>query len=223
MDHALLRRIVARYPTASAWDRFHLRQRLQRCPYESLLPFIPQQGRLLDIGCGFAHFGCFLRETRPGLDYWGADIDTRKIGLAQATSLRVFAGDVRAWPGLPRHFIAVTMLDVLYLLPDALQKELFDFACGRLERSAEAVLVLKVLPPLKGWWRWQTLLQESAMVRLGKTRDSGALHCSQDPSTYMRWATEHGLQSKEVNVATTPPSRVLVFTIEGAAGNMTSQ
>jgi len=53
-------------------------------------------------------------------------------------------------------------------------------------------------------------------VRLGKTRDSGALHSSQDPSTYMRWATEHGLEGKEVNVATTPPSSVLVFTIEDA-------
>src|SRR4029453_6548598 len=94
LDPMLVHRVLAHYPAASAWDRFHLRQRLMRCPYEALLGHLPRRGRLLDIGGGFGHFGWLLSETRPELEYWGADVDARKITLGQPGSrLRLFAGD----------------------------------------------------------------------------------------------------------------------------------
>jgi len=212
MDRALASRIVAHYSNASALDRLHLAQRLRVCPYESLLTLLPTHGRLLDIGCGFGHFGWFLRETRPQLEYWGADVDARKVEVAQAGSpLRLFAGDVRHWRDLPATFAAVTMLDVLYLLPETLQSELFAFSCRRLSREPGAVLLLKVLPVLHGWARWRTYFQESAMIAMKRTRSSGALYSSQEPAVYARWGEAHGLHSHEVALGTNPPSTLLAF------------
>ena len=84
MNPQLIERITARYQTASAWDRFHVRQRLRLGGYEQLLPFFPESGTVLDIGCGFGLLGWYLAETRPGLEYYGADVDARKIAVARA-------------------------------------------------------------------------------------------------------------------------------------------
>lgn len=214
----LLNKILSRYPTATTWDRFHLRQRLRRCPYETLLEFFPARGKVLDIGCGFGHLGWFLRETRPGLEYFGSDIDARKIALGQAGmdsdpggALHLFAGDAKDWSELPFDFSTVVLFDVLYLLPFTLQEEVLGFALNRLAQNRDAAILLKILPPLRGWERWRTQVQEGLMVRLGKTRASGALTPSQDPKVYSDWAIRHGLRAEIFPLKTTPASLLVTL------------
>jgi 2-polyprenyl-3-methyl-5-hydroxy-6-metoxy-1,4-benzoquinol methylase len=214
-------RIAARYPFAGAWDRFHLRHRLRVCPFDELLPFLPETGQLLDIGCGFGLLGWLLAEARPGLDYWGTDVDGRKIQLARSAfaqhpagnkATHLHAGEALGWAETPARFTVITILDVLYLLPLPLQKQLFDDACTHLARTPEAALLLKILPAFRGADRWRTWLQESLMVKvLRKTRSSGAIFASQDPALYARWGEQQGLECRETAMPTTPPSTLLVL------------
>ena len=212
-------RIAVRYPTAGAWDRFHLRHRLRLCPYDELLPHLPERGAVLDVGCGFGLLGWFLADTRPALDYWGADVDARKIALARLAFQRhpagdraahLHAGDVVTWTERPDRLAAVAVLDVLYLLPLPLQRALFDACCSLLEPGGR--LLLKILPPLRGRARWRTWAQESLMVHvLRKTQGSGAIFASQDPTLYAGWGRERGLDCREVPLPTAPPSTLLVL------------
>jgi SAM-dependent methyltransferase len=219
----LVTRITARYPVASAWDRFHVRQRLRLGGYEQLLPFFPASGSVLDIGCGFGLLGGFLAEARPGLAYYGSDVDAQKIALAREalakqTQATVYAGDVRTWRERPARVSVVAILDVLYLLPLPLQKELFDLALSLLHPHSESsVLLLKILPLLRGPARFRTWLQESLMVRLlRKTQSSGALFPSQDPSLYAQWGRAHGMACQRIALAVSPPSTLLVLRPSGA-------
>lgn len=78
-------RILGRYPHATAFQRWHMRGRLHLCPYDSLLRHLTGSGSLLDVGCGFGHLAWYLEDEKPGLAYFGTDIDPRKIGLAQGS------------------------------------------------------------------------------------------------------------------------------------------
>lgn len=221
MNPESLARIASRYSTAGAWDRFHVKHRLRLCPHDALLPYLPNAGNVLDIGCGFGLLGLYLQETRPALTYYGADIDERKIALARAAFAarttgpkpeQLFAGDVLNWRDRPSTFRVVTILDVLLLMPVELQKRLFDFSCSVLDHEPDAALLLKILPSLHGAARYRTWVQENIMVRvLRKTRSSGALFTTQDPALYESWGRAQGLVSEEVVMPTTPPSSLLVL------------
>ncbi len=221
MKADLIARIAARYPSGSMWDRFHLKQRLRACPYEQLLPYFPDSGNVLDIGCGFGLLGWFLAETRPGLEYFGVDVDARKIELAKlaferhpsgSKAAHLHAGDIASWENRPPHFAVIAVLDVLYLLPIPLQRRVVDEACLLLDKQPDAVLLLKILPPFRGPSRFRTWIQESLMVRvLRKTRSSGALFTSQDPRLYADWARARGLDCREIVLPTSPASILLVL------------
>ncbi len=221
MQQEEIARITRRYASGSAWDRFHVKHRLRFLPHELLLPFLPTSGSVLDIGCGFGLFGWFLAEHRPGLDYYGADIDARKLELGQRSfadhyagprAMQLHAGDVRDWRERPAQFKTVALLDVLLLLPMQLQRELFEFACQSLEKSDDAVILLKIQPWLRGMAHLRTFIQETIMVRvLRKTKTSGALFLRQDPALYEGWARELGFECERVDVPAYPPSLLLVL------------
>jgi SAM-dependent methyltransferase len=213
--------IAGHYATAGAWDRFHVKQRLRFFPHGVLLPHLPQQGSLLDIGCGFGLLGWYLARERPHLAYYGADIDAHKVELARASFaarpqgapvVHLHAGDVLRWAERPSDFTVVAILDVLLLLPLGLQREMFEFACRSLARVPEARLILKIQPFMRGTALLRTWIQENIMVNiLRKTKTSGALHFRQDPALYVGWGREHGLVCEEVEVPTYPPSTLLVL------------
>jgi SAM-dependent methyltransferase len=221
LDREQIARIAAHYASGSAWERFHVHQRLRFFPHDVLLPFLPGTGTVLDIGCGFGLLAWYLTEHRPALTYYGADIDARKIALARASfarrpglldPARLHLGDVRQWGERPRELTVVAMLDVLLLLPLSMQREFFDFACRSLSHGANARLLLKIQPMLRGTAHLRTWLQETMMVRiLRKTKTSGALFFRQDPRLYAAWGSEHGLACEEHSVPTYPPSILLVL------------
>jgi SAM-dependent methyltransferase len=211
--------VASRYASAGTWDRFHIRQRLLRCPHEPILPYLPHHGRLLDIGCGFGLLGWYLRAQRPSVEYFGTDIDAHKVSLAReafaenaSTASHFYLGDVRDWRERPETFHVVTIFDVLLLMPTELQRAIFDFSCDVLDSAPGSRILLKILPRLSGLPRYRTWLQENIMVNvLKKTASSGALQTSQDPAMFERWGRERGLSCREIPMQTHPASVLLVL------------
>lgn len=240
MDPALADRIVARYPRASAFQRWHLRGRLHLCPYEKLLPHLTGPDAILDVGCGFGHLAWFLREAGSDLAYCGTDIDERKIAVARASvggpggreagepvsaerggpgggavraAPRFFLGDVRGVPGLPERFGNILFLDVLYLMPWELQAEMLAWALDRLAPGPESVVLVKTLDEAKGFSGFRAMAEEWMMVRLLKrTRASGALNGMRPFPEYAALARERGFRCAIESLGTYNPSSVLRFT-----------
>jgi SAM-dependent methyltransferase len=221
---AAMEAILARYPHATPFQRWHMRGRLRLCPYDMLLPHLTGKGSLLDVGCGFGHLAWYLRETRPDLGYYGTDIDPRKIDLAKgsldadpgtgASAMPAFSlGDARTLPGPPSGFGNIVFLDVLYLMPWELQRELMAWALGRLSPDPGSALVIKTMDEAKGFAGFRAVAEEWIMVRLlRRTASSGALNGARPAADYLDFAAGLGFRGECHALGTFNPSSVLRFT-----------
>ncbi len=93
---------------------------------------LTDEGRILDVGCGFGLFAAYFGLTHPGRRVVGVDPDERRVGIARDVSaslgLRSHAfvvGDVRDAP-LEGPFDAAYVLDVMHHLPAADQRRVLE-------------------------------------------------------------------------------------------------
>lgn len=218
MDREAREAIVSRYPRAGAFERWHMRGRLELCPYDALLPFFTGRESVLDVGCGFGHLAWHLARHRPDLRYSGTDIDPRKIAMAEdsaraaAEAVRpaFFLGEARAIRGLPAAFGNIAFLDVLYLMPWEMQQDLIRWALGRLSGAPGSALIIKTMDEAKGFPGFRAVAEEWIMVRaLRRTASSGALNGARPSGDYLELARSLGFRGETHLLGTFNPSTVI--------------
>lgn len=144
--------------------RFHiLRQRF----LTEIGQYLPERGRVIDIGCGFGLFALFFSATGSGRHIHGLDISERRVLIARRAAAKLgitnatFAlGDARALPA-GFHFDAAYMLDIIHHVPRASVPELVRWARAHL--SAGGVLLIKDVADRPAYKRWFTLALDKAM------------------------------------------------------------
>jgi 2-polyprenyl-3-methyl-5-hydroxy-6-metoxy-1,4-benzoquinol methylase len=84
---------------------------------------LTDEGRILDVGCGFGLFAAYFGQTHPRRRITGVDPDGRRIGIARDMTARLglhehsfIVGDVRDAP-IDGAFDAAYVLDVMHHLP----------------------------------------------------------------------------------------------------------
>ncbi len=221
MDRASREAIVARYPDAGALQRWHMRGRLDLCPYDALLPFFTGRDSFLDVGCGFGHLAWHLSRYRPDLRYFGTDIDARKIKMAEDSARAsaegkdpakpaFFLGDARKIRELPEAFGNIAFLDVLYLLPWKSQQEMIRWALGRLSNAPGSALIIKTMDEAKGFSGFRAVAEEWIMVRmLRRTLSSGALNGARPAGEYLAFAGSLGFRGEAHPLGTFNPSTLI--------------
>jgi SAM-dependent methyltransferase len=90
------------------------------------------EGRILDVGCGFGLFAAYFAQTQPRRSIVGVDPSARRIRLASALCERLglpnhrfIEGDIRSAP-LEGPFDAAYVLDVMHHLPRADQVSVLE-------------------------------------------------------------------------------------------------
>ena len=108
---------------------------------------LPDEGRILDVGCGFGLFAAYFGQTHPRREITGIDPNARRIEMAKrvARSLDLthhtfVAGDVRDAP-IQGRFDAVYVLDVMHHIPKDAQRGVLERLHGLL--APGGVLVMK--------------------------------------------------------------------------------
>jgi len=140
---AALERAVHRYRGASLVARAHVHGRAFLSEMAFIDRYVPRHGFIVDLGCGHGLFANLLVESSAGRRVLGIDADQRKIAAARSTihgreSIRFEVDDiVRAV--VPR-CDAVTIIDVLYLLPPDSQEQLLRKAATALSENAPLVV-----------------------------------------------------------------------------------
>jgi SAM-dependent methyltransferase len=90
---------------------------------EEIRQFLPREGTVFEVGCGFGLFGLYFARVCPALRVLGVDVDERRIGLADKARRRLGVenaafdvGDARSVE-LPDELDGCYMLDLLHHVP----------------------------------------------------------------------------------------------------------
>jgi 2-polyprenyl-6-hydroxyphenyl methylase/3-demethylubiquinone-9 3-methyltransferase len=168
---AALERAVHRYRAAPFVARTLVHGRAFLSDLAFVDRYVPRHGFIVDLGCGHGLFANLLAESSAGRRVLGIDIDERKIAVARSTvddrgSIRFEIGDIVHEP-LPR-CDAMTIIDVLYLLPPGDQEAVLRKAAGAL--SENAPLVVKAQERATSPRYALTYAQELVATSVGLTR-----------------------------------------------------
>lgn len=165
------RQARALYRERPATTRLHVAGRWLSCPFPEAAEAIPTSGRILEVGCGHGLFACYLALESPLREVHGVDLDADKIIDARAAAaLAARNGATVSFDTAPSGAVpegpwdAITIIDVLYLLPHDEQRALIRECISRL--APGGVLVLKEVGFQPRWkYRWN-LTQETLAVKV---------------------------------------------------------
>jgi 2-polyprenyl-3-methyl-5-hydroxy-6-metoxy-1,4-benzoquinol methylase len=169
-----IRRIVAAYddPVVRAYCRVRfgiLRQRF----LDEIGQYLPDEGPVLDIGCGFGLFSLYYAATGPRRFVRGIDVNPRRVALARRAAARLGLDNVAYEHADARDFkgdgevAAAYMLDIVHHIPPTAVPSLLTALHRCL--PAGGMLVLKDVdtrPAPKRWFTWalDKLMAPSAPV-----------------------------------------------------------
>lgn len=162
MRSATVRSIIRAYDDpvvrAYCWARFWiLRQRF----LDEIGQYLPAEGPVLDIGCGFGLFSLYYAACGPRRVLRGIDLSARRIALARRAAGRLRLDNVVYETGDAREFkgdsdvVAAYMLDIVHHIPPQTVPPLL----GQLRRCLPpgGILLVKDVdtrPAPKRWFTW---------------------------------------------------------------------
>lgn len=166
-----LGRALTRYRKAPFGARLFVHGRAFLSDLAVVERYVPNKGFIVDLGCGHGLFACVLRESSPTRRVLGIDLDPRKIEVARSAIqdtqwLRFEVGDIVH--DTPPKCDAVTIVDVLYLLPFERQEQVLRNAGTALGEGAP--LIVKAQERRLDLRYALTYVQEMITVSLGFTR-----------------------------------------------------
>src|SRR3954469_16211801 len=151
--------------------RAFVRARWGSAPLERMAELAPERGSIADVGCGHGVLSAAMALGHPERRVLGVDPDERKIALARQALAALPNVELRAGtadsllPEFESAFDAVTVADVLYLLPFA-EHAAFLAACRRLLKPGGQLLLKEAEGNRRSWKYWKCVAQEVVMVRL---------------------------------------------------------
>ena len=131
MSDRTARTVRAAYASSPWRVRLQMAGRWLTCPFAAIAAAVPEQGDILDDGCGHGHFTLYLALQHTGRRLVGVDIDERKLPEARAAGDALGIGDRVTFVGVPRRWDpasagpvvapangwdAIVLVDVLYLI-----------------------------------------------------------------------------------------------------------
>ena len=162
MRNDAIRRIVRAYDDrivrAYCWGRFAiLRQRF----LDEIGQYLPANGVVIDIGCGFGLFSLYYAATAPSRLVRGVDFNRRRIALARRAAARLGIDNVVYEEGDARDFkgdaevSAAYMLDIVHhVLPSAVPELLRQLHRAVAPGGMLLVKDVDTRPAPKRWFTW---------------------------------------------------------------------
>lgn len=134
---------------------------------EEIEQYLPDQGEILDLGCGFGLFAMYMALCKPHAHVVGLDVNGRRLDLARAAAAKLRISnvsfrqqDLRDWR--PDELMAgAYALDVFHHIPPDKGDRLLCDLFAHLQPGGR--LVLKDIDTAPRWMLWFTYLLDALM------------------------------------------------------------
>ena len=168
MRREAITRVVSAYddPVTRAYSRARfviLRQRF----LDEIGQYLPTEGDVLDIGCGFGLFSLYYAQLLPGARFHGVDLDPRRIARARRAAaclglanVDYTVGDAREYRASVEHRAAY-MLDIVHHIPEEAVRPLLEQMAKVLPTGGR--LLIKDVDRRPAYKRWFTHLLDKVM------------------------------------------------------------
>ncbi|NND41131.1 MAG: class I SAM-dependent methyltransferase [Silicimonas sp.] len=137
-----------------------------------IVQYLPKQGRVLDMGCGFGLFSLYFGKAEPGRHCIGVELQEGRVAHARKSAERLgienveyYVGDVRDWDG-PTDLDAIYLLDVVHHLPQESVPEFLEKLKGLIKPGG--LLILKDVADRPLVKMWFTLILDRLMVGMSE-------------------------------------------------------
>lgn len=112
------------------------------CPFNKLVLFVPKKGKFLDVGCGHGTFARILMFDSSKRRIVGIDPSLNKIEMAKKLSkdLENISFENKYLNQIQGKFDCITIVDVLYLLPNREKIQLLKEAKKRLKKNGTMLI-----------------------------------------------------------------------------------
>ena len=155
------------YKGQNLLTRLYIRIKLRICPFLEMETFFPEQGKIVDLGCGNGFFSLILKLGSPSREIFGIDLDKKKIEEAKKLEY-IFSGLSFQTGNIveidyPQGDI-FSLIDVLYLIPYSKQELILRRCYSCLPKGG--LLIIKEMdrgPLRKYLWN---LFQETLAVKV---------------------------------------------------------
>ena len=129
--------------------------------FPRLADFVPQQGTVIDLGCGYGVPAAWLLALRPSLRFHSFEPDqerARTAALVLGDAAVVTAAPAQELSGAPQAADAAMMLDMAHYLSDAELDALLQKLHGKLRPSGRLIIRVTIPGPGPGpiFRRWET-------------------------------------------------------------------
>ncbi|MFO0980347.1 MAG: class I SAM-dependent methyltransferase [Planctomycetota bacterium] len=163
--------VEAFFHSHSLGTKLFVRARQRLFPFAQVLERVPQNGRVLDLGCGHGVFSLLVAKSRPQAEVVGVDPDVKKIGALERAASRL--DNLRSVCGrleqlAEAEFDCAALLDVLIYLP--LVKQIDLLAQVRERLKPDGLLLLAMNDTRPRWKFAMTYMQERCMTWSRLTR-----------------------------------------------------
>ena len=144
--------------------RFHI---LRTRFLDEIGQYLPKEGHVLDIGCGFGLFSLYFSELRPNTQFEGFDLNERRIQDATSAAQRLGRTNTRFRCGdatritVSGAYNAVYMLDIVHHVPRKTVRPLLATIKKHLQPGG--VLLIKDVADRPFYKRWFTWALDKAM------------------------------------------------------------
>jgi 2-polyprenyl-6-hydroxyphenyl methylase/3-demethylubiquinone-9 3-methyltransferase len=193
-------RALACYRDERSFVRLFVFARHLLAPLGRIAAEMPPRGRILDLGCGHGLFANLLATSGPERKILGVDPSAEKLKVARRSSRRLT--NVRYHQGRVEDvdetgFDAISILDVLYLLPDD-EKVAVLRRCRELLASG-GTLLLKT-NDTRPWWKYGVVrAEEELMVRALGLTFGGQIHFRGIPE-YLALLRQAGFEARVLKI-----------------------
>lgn len=157
--------------------RLHVAGRWRLFPFSKLRRYLPDNGTIVDIGCGYGHFSLYAAALKPDSIVWGLDSDQEKINLAKEIVKQNNIPNVAFVAGLVGDYDLpeadlVTIIDVMYLIPPHIQESILEIAARRLKTGGR--LLVKEMSHKPAWkFNWNRMEEWLAVSVFRITQGNG--------------------------------------------------